>query len=736
VTQFLRATTLAIALAFTALTACSRGDAPAESAPLAPASYVGATVCAECHDPQWQAWRESDHDLALQQVGPESVLADFPSRFQDAHFSRTGDQFLIQPDADTPAMTVQYTFGVTPLQQYVVEVELGRLQVLPVPWDTRDASGGGQRWYELYPGDFPADDPMHWRGRANGWNAMCADCHSTAVKKGYDPASHSYTTTFAEEDVACEACHGPGSRHVDAARVGSPLGSLLADVSSQQGQINACAQCHSRRTQFREGFEPGQSFFDFYQPSLLRAGLYHDDGQILDEVYVYGSFLQSKMHLQGVTCSHCHDSHSTALKFEGDAVCTQCHNSAGRPDLPTLKAGLYDDPEHHFHPSGSNGSACISCHMTAMTYMGVDVRNDHSFRLPRPDLTEQIGVPNACNSCHSDQSAAWASKIVQAQFGERPDHYGTLFAAARGGDANAESYLVTLAADENQPVMVRATALSLLSNVPSGDSLATMDALYQAKEEHPLLRLGTTFGAAGLSPQRQWQLVSPLLDDDLMAIRVAAFTALLSAAADPQINQQLRPHLPAYLATQALTLDFPETQVNVANAYMRFGDAPAAEFALQEAIALQPSFVPALLNLADLYRATERDADGEELLVRAMAIAPDVAEPVFSYAMWLTRQQHPDALDYIRRAADLAPNQIRYGYTLAIALKDSGRANEAIGKLESMLEEWPDNQDLLYVLALILRDQGRDQEALLRVEQLLIRNPRDQRLQLLQEQLQ
>jgi predicted CXXCH cytochrome family protein len=672
----------------------------------------------------------------LQQANPDTVLAETPSGFGDLAISANGQELSIKPDADTSDRKVHYTFGVEPLQQYVAEAEPGRLQVLPIPWDTREADEGGQRWYELYPGNYPADDPMHWRGRANSWNAMCADCHSTGVEKGYDAATRIYHTTFKEEDVACEACHGPGSRHVDAARFGQPVDGSLADISNQQGQINVCAQCHSRRAQLKDGFRPGRSFFDYYEPSLLHEGLYHADGQILDEVYVYGSFLQSRMQLRGVTCSNCHDPHSARLKFDGNAVCTQCHNPAARPDFPTLKPGNYDDPEHHFHADDSAGSACVNCHMPAVTYMGVDVRNDHSFRLPRPDLSERLGVPNTCNSCHTDRAAAWASETIATRYGERPDHYADVFAAARSGDVGAGASLAVLAADENVPVMVRATAVSLLANIPGGETVATLDALWLAKDSHPLLRLGATFGASALSPQRQWQLVSPLLEDEHLAVRAAAFSALLPLASDPELGPRLRIYLPAFLDSQSLNLDWPETQVNLSNAHVAFGDTLAAELALREALVLQPSFVPAMLNLADLYRATDRDADGEELLQRAMQTVPDTAAPVFSYAMWLARQQRSaTALEYFHRAAELEPDHLRYNYAFAVALNDSGRSTDAVEKLDSMLERWPGNQDLLYALALMLRDQGRNEEAVQRLDQLLEIVPQNRSLQELRKQL-
>ena len=730
-------------LAFVGLVACSQNDdAPASSGDVKPvhvakqqASYVGASSCAECHEQEWQAWQGSHHDLALQKASEETVLARVPSEFGDAAVSGIDDQLMIKADAASPPSAIRYTFGVEPLQQYVIATEHGRLQVLPMPWDTRAAEDGGQRWYRLYE-NYPAGDPMHWAGRANSWNGMCADCHSTGVEKNYDAATRSYRTTFKEEDVACEACHGPGSLHADAAAAGQSVDGLLANISDQQGQINTCAQCHSRRGQLKEGFKAGESFFDFYRPSLLRDGLYYPDGQILDEVYVYGSFLQSRMHLQGVTCSNCHDPHSTKLKFEGNAVCTQCHNPGGRPEFPTLKAALYDDPSHHFHADAGEGSACVSCHMPAQTYMGVDVRNDHSFRLPRPDLSQKIGVPNTCNNCHADRSSDWASTVIEERYGARPDHFGIVFAAAMRGNANAEGALAAIAADENTPIMIRATAVSLLSNSQNGETLAKLDTLYKAKDGHPLMRLGAARGASGLTPNRQWQLLSPLLVDEHLAVRAAAFSALLGVANDPELGPKLRVFLPEYLDSQSLSLDFPETQVNLANVHAAFGDVYAAEAALQEALTLQSSFIPALLNLAELYRVTQRDEEAGELVLRAVATAPDVASPVFSYAMWLTRQQRLDeALEYYQRAVELEPEFLQYGYTLAIALNDNGQGEAATDRLANMLERWPRNRDLLLAMALMLRDQGRNEEAVQAIDQILEQSPGDSELRQLRETL-
>ncbi len=730
---------LAIAALAMLAAACSQPEpaeeaaapVPLSSGPSAAAAYVGAAVCAECHEDQWQAFQGSHHDLALQRATPQSVLADFssdaPSTVDEPVFLSADGRFAIEPDADSEALDVVYTFGVSPLQQYVVETERGRLQVLPYPWDTRPAAEGGQRWYALYPGEHEPGTASHWQGRSNSWNAMCADCHSTAVEKFHDPATGSYRTSYQEEDVACEACHGPGSEHVAAARAGTAAPLALATLDSQSALINACAPCHSRRGQLAEGFRPTLAYLDHYEPSLLREGLYHHDGQIRDEVYVYGSFLQSRMHLKGVSCSNCHDPHSARLILDGNAVCTQCHNPAGRDGFPSLRKASYDDPSHHLHEPDTAGSQCVSCHMPAETYMGVDVRHDHSFRIPRPDLSDSLDAPNTCNGCHSDEDAAWAAAEIEARFGTPPRHYGELFAAARRGEVSAEPELAKLAADSDTPIMVRATAVSLLTPYSRG---YTLDTLRAATKGDALLRLGATEGAGGLSPESQWRLLSPLLDDEHLAVRTAAFRALVPLAATPAFRDRLATYLPAYEAALELTLDFPESQLNLANAYMSFGDAERAEQALEQALILETDLVPALLNLADLYRATLRDAQAQALLERALASAPEQPEPAFAYALWLTRQQRQsEALEYFESAAALGPEQVRFGYALALALNDSGQGAAAVEQLRAVLTQSPDDEDVLFALVSMLRDQRRFEEALPYLDQLIERNPDNAELQ-------
>ncbi|NNG13164.1 MAG: hypothetical protein HKM88_07950, partial [Halobacteria archaeon] len=421
----------------------------------ASAQYAGRVVCADCHTEQASLWSGSHHDLAMQPVNAKSVLGDFAGASL-THFGVTSsfytkdDKFMVRtegPDGKLQDYVIKYVFGVEPLQQYLIEFPGGRLQALGLAWDTRAKEQGGQRWFHLYPDEKIAhDDELHWTKPSQNWNSMCAECHSTHLEKNYDPVARTFDTTWSEIDVSCEACHGPGSAHVIWAeqkpgwkklesnkglsillderkdvqwkmdpKTGNALRSQARDSDKE---IEMCARCHARRSPISGQYAHGESFMDHYLPRLLDDGMYFADGQIDDEVYVYGSFIQSKMYHAGVTCSDCHEPHSMALKVPGNGVCLQCH-----------QASRFDQTSHHFHKPGSSGTSCAECHMPPKDYMVVDPRHDHSMRIPRPDLSVSLGTPNACNGCHPDQSAQWAAEQVKNWYGHTPEGFQNYAAA-------------------------------------------------------------------------------------------------------------------------------------------------------------------------------------------------------------------------------------------------------------------------------------------------------------------
>lgn len=670
-------------------------------------NYIGSAACADCHQQAYASWEGSHHQLAMAEPSVDTVIGDFANQqitvagVTTKFLQKNSGYYVVTdgPDNKLTEYSIRYTFGISPLQQYLVDIGGGRMQALPTVWDGRKLGGESLGWYHLNPvSSGVAEDVTHWTKGGQNWNHMCADCHSTGVTKGYDASSDTFNTQFAEVSVGCEACHGPGSLHSNAPGDVYPM--LPGSNNFAGSEQNACAACHSRRHQLGEGFTPQQSFFDFYQPALLDQGLYYPDGQILDEVYVYGSFAQSKMHAQGVTCSNCHDSHSAQLKFEGNGLCTQCHNPVGRAEFPTLKKAVYDSPRHHFHKpanaeSASSGSACVDCHMPSRVYMGVDDRHDHSFRIPRPDLSAKIGVPNACASCHEDDQGSnvnqWAEAVIARHFKhsqrkQKPAHYGEALFAARLGRKFAETPLIAVATNAQLPAIVRGTALSLLrSYTLSGGSRAIEQGLNAAD---PLVRIGAIRGSQRWPAQRQWRALKPLLNDPLLAIRseVVATIAGLYQSLPADEKDVLFKAIQTYIQTQRVSADRPESLSNIASMYLNIGDVVAAEGSLNTALELNPQWVPALINLADIYRGTGRDEQGGLLLDRALELTPNAADVLLAKALWWVRQgDRARAIALLEQGYDVnSASSLNYIY--AVALHSDGQTAKALDIVDAAMK--------------------------------------------------
>ncbi|SLN09864.1 multiheme c-type cytochrome [Ruegeria meonggei] len=601
-----------------------------------PPGYVGSDQCTDCHADAAEAWSTSHHALAWTQMSAGHVEADFDgTQFEhdgmSVTFGKTGGALqanIVEKDGATTLYDVHSVVGIEPLQQYLFETEPGRLQSFDVVWDTEN-----KRWYHLYPDqDLPPDDGLHWTGPYKNWNARCAECHATGFEKNYDVQTRSYSSTQAEIGVGCEACHGPGSAHIDWTKgqnIADDLNDFGFTMSWGRGQTEAeiqqCAGCHSRREAHLDGNPlPGTPYHDAYNLAVLRPGSYHPDGQILDEVYVYGSFLQSKMYAQGVGCMNCHEPHSTDLRAEGNGVCTQCHSPAANPEFPTLTAKNYDTTDHHHHPDGSAGAQCKSCHMIERVYMGVDGRRDHSFRIPRPDLG--LGE-DACTDCHEDQDQPWAAQRIEGWYPasqHRGPHFGTAFQAAAMGAATSSDDLLRIAIDQNAAGIVRATAAYLLQPFGSPDIAAQTAPLLT--DADPLVRAYAIplQGQADL-PDRL-QRLEPLLSDPLRNVRISAAKEFLSIP-----GQSLTPEQQA-LAGQGMAewqgaianrLDFPETHLVLGGMALTFRNSQAAERAFREVVSLDPQRAEAWPMLVQLVQINRGNAAARDVLREGLELVPE-----------------------------------------------------------------------------------------------------------------
>lgn len=688
----------------------------------APATYVGRQACVGCHAKESAAWVGSHHDRALEIPSSETVLGNFNNaQFSyngvSTTFTRKGADYFVRtdgPDGTLRDYRVAYTIGVYPLQQYLIAMEDGRVQALSICWDARPKAEGGQRWFHLYPQEqIDFRDVLHWTGPAQNWNFMCAECHSTDVRKGYDATANRFDTRWAEIDVSCEACHGPGSTHVAAAqRAATPASQANSTVGAEwvfdpgasiarlarpragANEVETCGRCHARRSQISEGYRPDEPMAQSHIVALLDEGLYEADGQILDEVYEYGSFLQSRMFASGVVCSDCHEPHSGRLRAEGNAVCAGCH-----------QASTFDQPAHHYHAAGSAGARCVSCHMPARTYMQVDRRHDHSFRVPRPDLSVSLNTPNTCTGCHQDRPAAWAAGTIVKWFGptrSRGPAYATVLSAGRTYSAGADGQLMKAIADAKLPGIVRASAVSLLERVLSQRAGGTVE--QALRDLDPLVRRAAVALLPAWEPRERWRLGAPLLQDPMRTVRLGAVDALAEASVAVPLSTSERAvfdqAVAEYRGVQAFNADRAEAWLNLGALEARLGNFAAAESAYQRAIKVQPSFLPPYVNLADVYRAQSRDADGERVLRTALERSPDNADVHQALGLLLVRQRRlADAVTVLAKASELAPGNPHYAYVYAIALDSTGQVAKALSVLEAAQRKFTGDRQIVGALA-------------------------------------
>lgn len=736
---------LALALAGTwwALRTDARRSAVAPVAP--PPSYTENGVCLGCHTQEARQWQESHHAQAMAPATASSVRGDFQdrgfaSRGVVSRFFKRGDAFMVRtegPEGRPADFQIKYTFGVEPLQQYLVEMPGGRLQPLNLAWD-----GPQKRWFDLLPNEkTPPGDVLHWTGRYQTANTMCLVCHVTRFEKGYDVERDSFVSRWAEPNVSCQACHGPGDRHVRyetsmrgavpaVADSGPTPHGLIVDIrgADPRKRTELCAPCHSRRSELTASPAPGEPLLDNYLPSLLIPGLYHADGQQREEVYVDTSFRQSRMFQKGVTCTDCHNPHSGKLKLEGSAVCLQCHRADPNPRFPTA-AGNFDSPAHHFHKEGSKGASCAACHMPSTTYMQIQHRPDHSIRVPRPDVSAKIGAPDACTNCHQGRKAEWAAEAVSKWYGavrKEGTHYGEAFAAARAGKPEGVEALAQLLDNPLMPGVVRASALAELSRDPQ----AAVDGRIRAtRDTDPVVRAAAAASLDGLSAEQRVQAVGPLLADPVRAVRIAAAFSL-SSIPEEQRGPALRPAFDAalaeYVAAQSIALDMPGGQFNLAMVYENTGRQDLAERHYLGALRIDPDFAAARHNLVHLYASLARSRDAERVLREGVKRRPEDGGLQYSLGLLLADEKRTkEAVEALARAARLLPDRANVQYNYGLALEEMGQSGPAEAALRRAHALDPGDPSASYALAIFYERKGNRVQALEWAERLRVLRPDD-----------
>lgn len=669
------------------------------------ATFVGSEACIDCHKNEVAAWQGSHHDMAMKHADKTSVLGDFDDvrvmhDGKENRFFQKGKEYWVNiegPDGQFHDYKISYTFAFEPLQQYMVEFDDGRVQLIPFAWDSRPNEAGGQRWFHLYP-DTTNTDEFYWTNSGQNWNFMCADCHSTNLQKNYDTEQNRYQTTWSEINVGCEACHGPASDHIDMANKSESgeaqsigvsfdaashygfdrdLSQAVKEWVYQEGnttlqpkdiihtnQVQTCAQCHSRRTQLNEsGDHVKGSFFDKYRLSLISPELYYHDGQIYDEDYAYGSFLQSAMAEKGVTCTNCHDPHTAQLKIAEEAVCSQCHI-----------ASEYTPEKHTFHQAGTEASKCTTCHMPETTYMQVDPRRDHSWHVPRPDISQHIDTPNVCTSCHEDKTDQWADAQIGKWFPEskyrNQQHFAVAFYADAIGHRGAVDALAYSSQDSSLSNIIRASSLERMAGNTGQNTLISL--ARAIKHDNEMIRLGAVAGSSGYEFSDRWQILEPLLTDSVLSVRSEAAGALVRywREMNPLQKDIIKPALAEYIEIQEFNADRGFGRTNLGNVYRDLGQHDKAIEYYQGAIKIEPYFENSYANLADLYRAMGDETKAMATLKQGIEAQPKSSVLPYSAGLAALRgKDYVQARAYLKQAAEMADTNPQYWYVYGLSLE-------------------------------------------------------------------
>ncbi|MCK9815770.1 tetratricopeptide repeat protein [Pseudomonas sp. MAFF 302046] len=721
------------------------------SPPLAPAlpaaQMVDEQQCQGCHSQPVKDWQGSHHQLAMQQASPQSVLANFNDQTfkaegETTRFLRRGDEFWVNTpgkDGRNADFKVAYAFGIAPLQQYLIDVGDGRLQALGIAWDTEK-----NRWFHLYPGQgVNFKDPLHWSQPNQNANFMCVECHTTGYQRHFDATTNRFDSQWNSLGVGCQACHGPASNHLawSAAKKPLPHAGFAVDLKDRNAttEIETCARCHARRAPLGDGFTVGKRLMDDYLPSPLTRELYALDGKIQEEVFEHGSFLQSKMFDKGVRCSNCHNPHSTQLKAPGNGVCLQCHNSAGKStvdgiDGKGLQAKNYDAPEHHRHVQGQPGSQCVDCHMPGKVYMGNDYRHDHSFSLPNPLRAKKLGTSDACLSCHQGREGDKISEPFkhwsQHDTPQAPRYDESLW-LIRGGRPGAAQALYEQLQRSNLPAIQRATLLGELPGYPSAQALSL--ARKDLGHGEPQVRESAVRAiSALLPPAERTALLTPLLDDPVKAVRIAAARDLLGAARNGlgPAQEPWKRAIGEYETVQSSLLERAEANLNLAMLYQANGRSADVEPLLRAALLRDPNFFPALVTLGQWLEGQGRQGEAQQLLAEALKAHGDSALLQHTQGLALVRAGHTaQAMTALTRAVELEPQNPQYAYVLAVALHGNGQVDAACRQLEQLLQQHPAQRDARLTLIQYYLESGQEPKAQVLLQGWKQLNPGDPALQ-------
>ena len=676
-------------------------------------AYGKSQSCKSCHEEAFVNWEKSHHALAERKVDPALDKVAFDPHRRIQHGSQSSEarmtngtfEFVTTAlDGRAKAFKPERVIAVDPLWQVLIPGEGGRWQATELAFDPHK-----KEWFDVYgEEDRRAGEWGHWTGRGMNWNNMCATCHNTRFRKNYDERTDTYRSAMAEMGVGCEACHGPMAEH-NAWQAKNPnkSGDPTIRRLSPDRMLATCGQCHARRAELTGDFRSGENFFDHHQLTIPdETDIFYPDGQVRDEDYEFTAFLGSRMHSAGVRCVNCHEPHTTKLRLPGNLMCMSCHgnvltNGAPRIDLAT----------HSHHKTGTSGDNCVDCHMPLTTYMQRHPRHDHGFTVPDPRLTKELGIPNACNRCHTKETPDWSLNAMNKWFGPRTNELvrtrATAIAKARTGDAAAIPALVKMTDGETNAFW-RAVAANLLKRWP-GETNVTSALLKTVNDTNELAR---AMAVRGLEPLAQSGFAPALtalnarLADSVRAVRIEAAWALRHSL---DTNSLAGRDLLAYLHHNA---DQPSGGLQLGVLHMDRGDLMTALDYFHRAVKWDTNSAPLHHALAVALSITGRSAEALESLQTACRLAPRDAEYRYKLGLALNETGKLDAARVaLEEAVKLDPQFVRAWYNLGLAYSAQEKTEAALNALVRAESLDATSAAIPYARATILARVGRVDEA-------------------------
>lgn len=645
--------------------------------------------CIECHREITEAWQDSHHALANTGLRKEDIhallKASGPLPEERSMRWRAAHGTVLLEEEGLPPHPLIGTIGLTPLIQYLYLAPDGRIQTHDVAWDTIN-----KEWFSVFESDDAGEGPRqsgewgHWTGQGMNWDANCAYCHMTEYRKQFLPEENRYDSTWTHMGITCSQCHPGMDTHLAQIRNGN---NYFKESLDKKQIMDTCATCHSLRAEITpHAFYPGEAYEDHFLLTLADVpGIYHPDGHVIGENYVYGSLTMSKMGHAGLSCLDCHDPHTngTILPIDNNALCQRCHGS-GLENAPRI-----DPVKHSRHPAHSTGNLCVECHMPVSYFMGRDGRRDHSFSNPDPRLTMEMGIPNVCIECHNTQSNEWALQLVEEWYG--PDMnadrrakarlMNDLFKATSGAGARLRA-----AIEDEKNRFWKATFIGMLQfTEPSRENL---DLLTRAAvDAEPMVRAAAV-RVAGLETFPE-SLQLDLLSDPVRSVRISASLANpLMPAVSESHDTELRQHLEH-------TADSPAGSLRLAAYWQSRGETGKAIPLARQAVSFDRANPEVWrLTAIELHNLGE-SREALDYLDKSLRIDPENALTLFNLGLLNYELGNLDeALRHLDQALSLDPFMENAWYNLVVLYWQMDRMETALQRLQTGLGHLPESRRL------------------------------------------